>query len=87
MTISPSALTGRGLEVRSDTCLAAPPPQDIWLRQAELEMSYASEELPKGTGQNDVEIELTVIYRGMLCDGKATAVITTIADANLIDCA
>jgi hypothetical protein len=61
--------------------------QDVWLRQPELEMSHASEELPKGAGQNDVKIEPAVIDCSMLCHGQAAAVITTVADANLVDSA
>ena len=63
------------------------PLQDVWLRQAKLEMSHASEELPKGAGQNDVKIQPAVIHGGMLCHGQAAAVITTVANANLVDCA
>ena len=63
------------------------PVQDVGLWQAELEMSHASEELPNGTGQNDVKIERAVIDCSMLCHGQAAAVITTVCDANLVDCA
>ena len=86
VTISPSALTDLGLDVRSDVA-GALPVQDVGLWQAELEVSHASEELPNGTGQNDVKIERAVIDCSMLCHGQAAAVITTVCDANLVDCA
>ena len=53
------------------------PVQDVWFRQAELEMHHASEELPNGTGQNDVKIEPAVIDCSMLCHGQAAAVMRT----------
>lgn len=61
--------------------------QNLWLRKAEPEMGDASEQLPEGAGQNDIEIKLAVIDCGMLRDGQPAAVLTAVADADLVDCA
>ena len=62
------------------------PVQDPWLGEAELEMSYASEELPKGARQNNINMERAIIDCSMLRHGQAAAVITAVADASLVDC-